>query len=52
MAGGEEVGRGRLAGEEDAAVDGDGQRRAVVGVAGQGVRIGAGGERVVRPARP
>ena len=51
MRGGEEIRRGRLSGKEQPAVDGCGEHRALVGMAGQRVGIGAERERVVGPAR-
>src|SRR6202012_2118052 len=51
MGGGEEIRRGRFAGEEQPLVDGSRENGAVAGVAGQRVRIGAAGERIMRPAR-
>ena len=51
MRGREKIRAGGLACEEQPPIDGGGEYRAVAGVTGQRVRIGAARERVVRPAR-
>ena len=51
MGGGEEVGRGGFTCEEQPAIDGRGEHGALAGVPGQGMRIGAAGEAIERPAR-
>src|SRR5579872_57287 len=51
MGGGEEVGRGGFTGKEQPAIDRRGEHGAFAGVPGQGMRIGAAGERIERPVR-
>src|SRR5438045_1997881 len=50
MRGGEEVRRRRFARKEQAAIDRRGKHRALAGMPGQGMRIGASRERVLPPA--
>src|SRR6516165_3704403 len=51
MGGGEKIRRGRFAGKEKSAVERRGEHGAGAGVARQRMRVGAAGERVLRPAR-
>jgi hypothetical protein len=50
VGGGEIFARAGFAGEEQPCVDRRGERGAIVGAAGQGVGIGAAGERIAAPA--
>jgi hypothetical protein len=46
----EKIRRGRLTRKKQTPIDGRGQHGAITGMAGERVRIGAAGERVVGPA--
>src|SRR6516225_570708 len=51
MCGREEIRRGGLSSKEQAVVDGCGEHGALMGLSWKGVRIGAAGEGIMRPAR-